>query len=144
MPNTDALVEKHLARCLSQAVRGCASNPTLIFSGCAEVAQLAALVLDRLGYTYHVLLGKAYTFEGQWVGHFWIEIPDKFRIETNPSQILGIPAFAAVLPIDVQAKRYKPSGNYPELLERFTPAGHQFFSKLADQVSACIKRRRTK
>lgn len=132
-------IERYLGLCLSKAIRSCSPNPTTIFSGCPEVAQLSALVLDRLGYTYHVIRGRAQTPDQGWVHHFWIEIPElDLKIETNPSQIFGMPIFALVMDLDSVPYIYKAEADYPELLERMTPTGQKFYSKLADQVAACV------
>lgn len=133
------VIIRRLSLCLNKAIRGCAPDSTTIFSGCPEVAQLTALVLYRLGYDYVLVRGTALTSQGDRVHHFWIELPGLgLRVETNPSQILGIPSFAAVLDLEVQADRYDAEAEYPELLELMTPAGAAFYGRLAKQVASCV------
>jgi len=132
-------MELTLARCLHQAIRGCAENPLLIFSGCPETTQLAARVVMKLGYQPIVMRGKARTFEGPLVTHIWVEIPElDLRVETNPSQIFGVPSFAMVLGTEDFEDRYFPEGEDPAFLERVTEAGERFYSKLAGKVVRCM------
>jgi len=133
-------MELTLARCLHEAVRGCAKNPLLIFSGCPETTQLAARVVMKLGYEPVVVRGKARTAEGPMVHHIWVEIPElDLRVETNPSQIFGVPAFAMVLATEDFEDRYFPEVEDPGFLERVTKAGERFYSKLADKVVRCVR-----
>jgi len=129
--------------CIDKMIWGCHSDPTMYFTGCMDVTQLAARVLLRLGYGPRIMQGKALSKEGRPVGHVWIEIPEVgLRVETNPSQILGMPRiWVWVTDQEENADLYDPEGENPELLERVTPEGERFFGSLVNKVLACIRKK---
>jgi hypothetical protein len=76
------------------------------------------------------------------VDHVWVEVPGLgLRIETNPSQILGVPQFIMVLDLDDQADRYQDGVESMERLEQVTPEGEKFYRDLAEEVSRCVRKR---
>lgn len=137
-------IERHFSICMNRAIRACAKDPTLIFSGCPETSQLAWRALDNLGLGLDAVMlqGKARSWDGTWVDHVWVEVPGLgLRIETNPSQILGVPQFIMVLDLDDQADRYQDGVESMERLEQVTPEGEKFYRDLAEEVSRCVRKR---
>jgi len=115
----------------------------VIFVGCPQATQLIVPALYKLGHDPVILTGEVMTWEGKEVRHIWIEMPDLgLRIETNPSQILGWPVVATVMPLEEDAERYEdatPLDNweqFPALV--MTPAGKAYFGRMSDQVVACF------
>lgn len=141
-PVSKKAMDRYLSVCMNDAIWKCDKNPTLIFSGCPEAAQLAARVVDRLGYEFVVLQGKAITWDQNVVDHIWIEIPElDLRVETNASQILGIPTFVQVLDTDFHAERYRDAYENMVFLERVTKEGERFYSAMADRIARCVRKK---
>lgn len=135
-------VEKYLGRCLNSAVNSCAKNPTLIFSGCPETTQLAARASDALRLEFVVVQGKVKTWDHKIVDHLWVELPElELRIETNASQVLGLPTFVIVLDLSYHADRYSDAFENMEFLKRVTVDGEKFYGRLAKDVAACVRSR---
>lgn len=144
-PLTKRAVERNLGPCLNKAIESCDMNPTLIFSGCPEATQLAARVAFELGFEFSVVQGKVRTFDDQVVDHIWVELPDlELRIETNASQVMGLPTFVIILDLPYHADRYSDTFLNMEFLERVTPAGEKFYRRLAKKVVACMMERSRK
>lgn len=141
-PVTRETLLRHLSVCLNLAIRSCAKDPTLVFPGCPEITQLAWRVADRLGFGLEavVIQGKGREAEtNRWVDHVWVELPEAgIRIETNASQILGLPQFVAVLDINEFSERYKDSYENMEVLDRVTREGEEFYGQLAEDIARCV------
>lgn len=136
---TKKAVEKHLGPCINQAIDSCARNPTLIFSGCPETTQLAARVADALGLEFMVYQGKVITWDQNIVDHIWVELPElDLRIETNASQVMGLPTFVIVLDLDYRADRYLDPFENMEFLDRVTEKGEKFYTSMAADVVDCV------
>lgn len=137
-------IERHFSICMNRAIRACAKDPTFIFSGCPETSQLAWRALDDLGLGLDavILQGKALAADGNWVDHIWVEIPKLgLRIETNPSQILGVPQFIMVLGLEDQADRYRDARENMERLDQVTPEGEEFYGEMSRKVAQCVRKR---
>lgn len=144
-PLTKKVVERHLGICINKVIQSCAKDPVLIFSGCPETTQLAARVADRLGLEFVVVQGKARTWDNNIVDHIWVEIPDlDLRVETNASQIMGLPTFVIVLDTSYRADRYFDAFENMEFLERVTEKGEEFYGNLAEEVARCVLSRSRK
>jgi hypothetical protein len=144
-PLTKMAVGRHLGVCINEAIESCARNPLLIFSGCPETTQLAARAADRLGLEFVVLRGKARTWDNEVVDHIWVELPElDLRIETNASQIMGLPTFVIVLDASYRADRYLDAFENMEFLERVTGRGEEFYGLLAENVARCVMARSRK
>lgn len=139
---TKRMLEMHLSVCMNNAIWACAKDPTLIFSGCPEATQLAARVVDRLGHAFMVFQGKAITWDKNVVDHIWVELPElELRIETNASQILGIPTFVQVLDVAFHPERYRDAFENMAFLERVTEKGEEFYGAMADKIARCVRTR---
>lgn len=139
-PVTKKAMDRHLSICMNDAIWKCAKDPTLIFSGCPEATQLAARVVDRLGHAFVVVQGKAITWDKNVVDHIWVELPELgLRIETNASQILGIPTFVQVLDLSFHPERYRDAFENMEFLERVTEKGEEFYSRMAERIARCVR-----
>jgi len=136
---------EHLGFCMNSAIWECPQDPAVIFRGCPETAQLAWRTMDALGHGLDavVIQGKGKESEtGRWVDHVWVELPVLgLRIETNASQILGMPLFVQVLDIRENDDRYRDGFEHMEILDRVTPAGDRFYSGLAQEIAACVRKR---
>jgi hypothetical protein len=142
-PLTKKAVERHLGPCLNKAIQSCAKDPTLIFSGCPETTQLAARAAYVLGLDFLVVQGKARTWDNNVVDHIWVELPDlDLRIETNASQMIGLPTFTIVLDQSYRADRYFDAYENMEFLERVTAEGEEFYGRLAEDVAKCMRSRK--
>lgn len=140
---TKRLVEKHLGPCLNEAIESCGRNPLLIFSGCPETTQLAARTAAALDLEFVVMQGKARTWDHQVVDHVWVELPElDLRIETNASQIMGLPTYVIVLDLDYRSDRYSKAFENMEFLERVTEKGEKFYARLANDVADCVRARK--
>jgi hypothetical protein len=138
-------VERHLGVCVNEAIESCARNPLLIFSGCPETTQLAARAADRLGLEFVVVQGKARTLDNEVVDHIWVELPELgLRIETNASQMMGLPTFVIVLDLAYRADRYFDAFENMAFLERVTEKGDDFYGRLAEDVARCVRARSQK
>lgn len=131
--------------CISKAIGKCLT----IFRGCPQVTQLVVPTLHKLGYEAIVLTGKVSTYHGDRVTHIWVEVPELgLRVETNPSQILGWPSMAVVMPIEEETERYEDAtqledwNHFPALF--MTPAGEAYFDRMSDKVIACLHDRAKK
>lgn len=142
------ILEANLGACLNRAIRGCAKDPTLIFPGCPEIAQLAWRALDALGFGLDAVIvqGRAMVSDGGgWVDHIWIEIPKlELRVETNASQILGMPMFVAVMDLTENEERYRDAFENMEILDRVTAEGEKFYGRMAGNVARCVMSRASK
>ncbi len=135
-------IERFLGRCLHEAIKSCNKNPALIFSGCPETTQLAARTAAALGLEFTVIQGKVRTWDMKVVDHLWVELPElDLRIETNPSQVLGLPTFAIVLDRSYDEDRYSGQFENMEFLRRVTERGEEFYSKMAEDVARCVAAR---
>ncbi|MEX2717472.1 MAG: hypothetical protein Q6370_014320 [Candidatus Sigynarchaeota archaeon] len=140
-------LRKRLGRCLSKVIRTCPVPQH--FKGCPEIAHVAARAVERLGYEAIIVVGRGRAFTGEIVGHVWVEIPMLgLGIETNPSQMRGIPVIAMVSDIDDFAD-YETIGYYPEVLHKIGPgverllvteAASRLYDRLAEQVANCVRR----
>lgn len=139
-------LEERLDRCLGNAIRTCLVPQH--FKGCPEIAHVAARAVERLGYEAIIVVGRGQTSTGEVVGHVWVEIPMlDLGVETNPSQMRGVPVTAMVVDIDDFAD-YETVGYYPDVLTQIrdpsrlyvTEAADRLYNKLADQVAACVRR----
>jgi hypothetical protein len=131
-------VSRKLDTCLNDAIW-----PNLvIFKGCLNVTQLAARVVEYLGYEAVVMQGRAREWDTRrTVDHIWVEIPElDLGIETNPSQVLGLSVPTLVLPLH-RFRKFTGRFERPEALCMVTPAGAQFFDQLARDVAACVRAR---
>lgn len=140
------LLEERLSRCLNQAIQKACPDPTMIFRGCPETTQLAWRALDALGFGLEAVIVQGKALEaasGRWVDHIWVELPETgLRIETNASQILGLPQFVQVQDLEDFTERYKDTFERMELLEGVTREGERFYSDMAKKVAACVKSNR--
>jgi hypothetical protein len=145
-PVSPRKLKERLGRCLSNAIRTC-SVPQH-FKGCPEIAHVAARAVERLGYEAIIVVGRGRTSTGEIVGHVWVEIPMlDLGIETNPSQMHGIPVTAMVVGID-EFDAYETVGYYPEVLQQIrdpsiarllvTEPAARLYDKLAGQVARCV------
>ncbi len=142
---TKSAIERYLGRCLHESIKSCDKNPALIFSGCPETTQLAARVAAALDIEFMVLQGKVRTWDGKTVDHIWVELPSlDLRIETNPSQVLGLPTFAIVLDRSYDEDRYSGQFENLEFLRRVTERGEEFYSRMAEDVARCVAARSRK
>lgn len=130
--------------CIGEAIKQCSA---VVFAGCPQVTQLVVMSLYKLGYEPVVRTGKVRTWEGEPVTHVWVELPDAgLRIETNPSQIFGLPVSILMTSIQRGLDRYKNGkvlenwSEFPALL--LTPEGEAYFDKLSDQVVSCLSKER--
>jgi len=136
---TPRRVERWLDFCLGSAIR-----PNLIiFTGCRNVTMLTARVVEYLGYEAVVMQGRAREWDTKRrVAHIWVEIPELgIGVETNPSQVLGLPVLALVLPL-ARFKKHTHQFERPEILCEVTPDGERFFDQLAQEVAACVRTKR--
>jgi hypothetical protein len=132
-------VERWLDFCLGSAIR-----PNLmIFTGCRSVTMLTARVVEYLGYEAVVMQGRAREWDTKRrVAHIWVEIPELgIGVETNPSQVLGLPVLALVLPL-ARFKKHTHQFERPEILCEVTPEGEKFFDQLAQEVATCVRTKR--
>jgi hypothetical protein len=132
-------VERWLDLCLDRAIR-----PNLIiFTGCRNVTMLTARVVEYLGYEAVVMQGRAREWDTKRrVAHIWVEIPELgIGVETNPSQVLGLPVLALVLPL-ARFKKHTHQFERPEILCEVTPEGEKFFDQLAQEVATCVRTKR--
>jgi hypothetical protein len=115
----------------------------MIFPGGLETTQLAAWAADALGLEFMVLQGKVRTWDGKVVDHVWVELPElDLRIETNASQVMGIPVFVIVLDLPYGADRYRDAFENMGILSRVTKKGEEFYGRMAKDVAACVWSRR--
>lgn len=136
---TARAVDRHLGPCLNNAIESCARDPLLIFSGCPETTQLAARTAAALGLEFVVVQGKVRTWDNQVVDHIWVELPEiGLRIETNASQVMGLPTFVIVLDLPYNADRYMDAFENMEFLARVTKKGEEFYGRLAKDVAGCV------
>lgn len=147
-PAAPRRLKERLGRCLGNAIRTCLVPQH--FKGCPEIAHVAARAVERLGYEAIIVVGRGRTSTGEVVGHVWVEIPMlDLGVETNPSQMRGVPVTAMVVDID-DFEDYETVGYYPEVLVQVrdpsiarllvTEAANRLYNKLADQVAACVQR----
>src|SRR4029077_10723233 len=141
-PSKTALLGR-FAGCIGKVIKDCAS---VIFVGCPQVTQLVVVVFYKRGYEPVVRTGKVRGWDGKPVTHIWVEVPELgIRVETNPSQILGLPVSATVTPIEHDARRYEDGrvlenwAEFPALL--LTPAGEAYFDRMSDEVLLCLAKR---
>lgn len=141
--NSSDMLFRSFAGCIGKAIQRCAA---VIFVGCPQVTQLVVFSLLKLGYQPVVRTGEVLTWEREPVTHVWVELPEAdIRIETNPSQIFGLPVSVLVTSIQQGADRYKDGkvlenwAEFPALL--LTPAGEAYFDKLSDQVVSCLSKK---
>lgn len=100
---------------------------------------LIGRVLDRLGMPYQRKFGKVRTIRGERVYHCWLETNDVV-IETNPSQILGLPKGALAIEKDIWQRLTEPKeepGILPEIVP--TEAGKVFYEREAEQILQCYR-----
>lgn len=124
-----------LIECAEGKIR---SNP-VVYAGCAESSVLLGKTLDKLGVPWERKFGQVTTIRGEIVYHCWLETND-IVIETNPSQILGLPKGALAIEKDIWQRLTKPKEK-TEILPRIepTPAGHRFYETEADQILRCYR-----
>lgn len=141
--NSSDVLFRSFAGCVGNAIKQCAA---VVFVGCPQVTQLVVFSLLKLGYNPVVRTGKVLTWEREPVTHVWVELPEEgVRVETNPSQIFGLPVYVLVTSIEQGADRYKAGkvlenwAKFPALL--LTPEGEAYFDKLSDQVVSCLSKK---
>lgn len=127
---------RNLIECAEGKIK---SNPT-VYAGCTESGILLGKVFDKLGIKWERKFGEVSTVEGKRVYHCWLEAND-IVIETNPSQILGLPKGALAVHKDLWQKVTEPKEEieiFPHAVEP-TPAGHRFYDREAEQILQCYR-----
>jgi len=127
---------RKLIKCASPRIR---SEP-IIYAGCLESSMLLTRILDKLNVPYQRAFGTVETSQGEQVHHCWLEVGDVV-LETNPSQVLGLPAGALAMEKSTwqELSKAKPEADiFPQRFEP-TPAGKQFYDKAAESIIRCFK-----
>jgi len=124
-----------LIECAQDKIR---TNP-IVYAGCAESSVVLGKLLDKLGIPWERKFGKVTTIRHERIYHCWLETKD-IVIETNPSQIIGIPKGALAIEKDIWQRLTKPEEE-PGILPRIepTPAGHRFYDVEVEQILRCYK-----
>jgi len=124
----------------------CAKEPIwrerIVIVGCNEVSEVTLRVLRRPGLRPRAYAGFVTTFDKKRIAHTWVEVDD-YVIETNPSQILGIPY--ELTPIMWEPRAGWEEKTRPKMREPYengvlllTPSGENFYNSLVEEIIRCM------
>ena len=116
----------------------------IVIVGCNEVSELASRTLKNLGYepvVYSAFVDSK--VERRRVGHTWVEV-NNYVVETNATQILGVPRYVAFMPRQNWEHLTRPSVREinPEAKALvLTESGEKYYNQVSEELVECITKK---